>query len=120
MLASKFARLGKMPPSAVSDTPNQRPSVAPSWSTDTSGSKAPLPNWSGLLSKLLLLLFYKPTVGKRPYRSPPFTAPPMTRWWLPQPWSVPSPLLVKVRPKSLAVKVVTLLRAPSVPRLVSK
>jgi hypothetical protein len=28
-------------------------------------------------------------------------------WWPPQPWSQPSPLAAKVRPKSLAVKVVT-------------
>ena len=34
----------------------------------------------------------------------------MTMWCEPQPWSVPSPLLVKLRPNSDAVKVVTWLR----------
>ena len=37
----------------------------------------------------------------------------MTTWWLPQPWSEPVPLLARVRPKSLAVNVVTLLATPS-------
>jgi len=59
-------------------------------------------------------------VGKRPNRSPPFTAPPIANWWLPQPWLVPSPLLVKVRPKSLAVKVVTPLRGLMLPSAVSR
>ncbi len=35
------------------------------------------------------------------------------KWWLPQPWSEPSPLVASVRPKSEAVKVVTLSATPS-------
>ena len=42
----------------------------------------------------------------------PWTAPPTTKWWLPQPWSVPLLLQVRVRPKSEAVKVVTWLPRP--------
>jgi len=79
-----------------------------------------LPSWSGLESKLLLLAFFVPSTGNVPKSLPPSTAPPITKWWLPQPWSVPSPLLVKVRPKSLAVKVVTRLRAPIRPSVESK
>jgi hypothetical protein len=48
-----------------------------------------------------------------PQYRPPCTAPPTTKWWLPQPWSLPSPLLVSVRPKSLAVKLVTCAATPS-------
>jgi hypothetical protein len=40
-------------------------------------------------------------------------------WWPPQPWSVPSPLTLRVRPKSEAVKVVTWFRRPSSPRAAS-
>jgi len=39
--------------------------------------------------------------------SPPRTPPPITKWWPPQPWSVPSPLLTMARPNSDEVKVVT-------------
>jgi hypothetical protein len=41
----------------------------------------------------------------------------MTKWWLPQAWSVPSPLVVNEREKSDAVKVVTLARLSAPPTL---
>mgnify|MGYP001793991930 CR=1 FL=1 len=53
------------------------------------------------------------TGGVVPYKALPLTAPPTMRWWLPQPWSEPSPLEASVRPKSDAVKAVTLLATPS-------
>jgi hypothetical protein len=76
-------------------TPIQRASVAASWSTAVVGSSRPWPTSSGPLTL---------TEGSWPWKRPPRTAPPTRKWWLPQPWSLPSPLLVSVRPKSLAVK----------------
>lgn len=43
----------------------------------------------------------------------PLTAPPTMKWWLPHPWSDPSPLELRVRPKSDAVNAVTLSATPS-------
>ncbi len=84
--------------------PNQRPSVAAYCSTDTEGSRRPRPTSSGPLLA---------GSGAAPTKLPPFTAPPITNCDEPQPWSVPSLLLTSVRPKSVAVKVVTCEATPS-------
>ena len=56
----KLARFGNTSSNCVSLSPNHLPSVAPSWSTEVVGSRLPLPSWSGLLSKLLLFVFFAP------------------------------------------------------------
>src|ERR1017187_6675850 len=95
---AKRPRLGKTVVRLLVSTPNQDARVAKYWSQAVVGIQRPVLTSSG-----------PPTAseGNVPYVWLPCTAPPMMRWWLPQPWSLPTPLEGKVRPKSLHVKDVT-------------
>src|SRR5579859_4230034 len=67
-------------------TPNQVARVAKYWSMAVVGIQRHV-----LVSLGPLMV----SAGKAPKVRWPLTAPPMMRWWLPQPWSLPWPLLGK-------------------------
>ena len=102
--ASQRERLGSTSSSALSDAPNQLASVAAIGRPRSSAAAGPGRHRRACRCSI---------AGARAVEAPPLTAPPITKCMLPQPWSEPSSFDCSVRPKSDAVKVVTLSATPS-------
>ena len=74
-LVGKRDRFGNTDAKSAVGTPNHFASVAPYWSTDVVGIQRPRCSASSGPPSA--------SVGYLPKKSPPFTASPMTNWWLP-------------------------------------